>query len=375
MSPSSIFSGLMKLRRSWLRCKNYRFFSVEGISDYSLRAPHQNFRIALNGRCRARVVNNLGLYDLIKPFVASHLKVFRNFATREKPTITLPPIVTDNPDSIIPSLVDNHIPIEIPPHRIDKPVTIIAGASRGLGFEFTRQILAKHLEGPVFAACRNPDGADNLSSLKGQYPSRLKIRKLDVTDESSVKVVAKEIYESYGRLDLYINTVGILHIPDVLSPERKIDQFEEDQAMLAFKVNAVGPAIVAKHMIPLLKFGQGEGTSRGGAVLAHLSAKVGSIDDNKLGGWYSYRASKAALNQLTRTMGVECLRLKLPIITVLLHPGTVDTDLSKPFSRNVSPDHLFTPTASVAKLLNVIDGLKPEDSAKFFNYDKLELPW
>lgn len=297
-------------------------------------------------------------------------------ATQEKEFTTLPPIEEEeDPNPIIPPSVDFPMPIELPPHRIDKPVTMIAGASRGLGLEFTRQILAKYSEGPVIATCRNPDSADNLKALKDQYPSRLTVMKLDVTDEFSVKVVAREIYDKYGRLDLYVNTVGVLHIPDVLTPERKIDQFNRDSAMLAFKINAVGPAIVAKHMLPLLKFGQGEGTGRGGAVLAHLSAKVGSIYDNRLGGWYSYRASKAGLNQLTRTVGVECLRLKLPVITVLLHPGTVDTDLSKPFSRNVSPEHLFTPTASVEKLLDIIDSLKPEDCAKFFNYDREELPW
>ncbi|KAH7285132.1 hypothetical protein KP509_33G015000 [Ceratopteris richardii] len=145
--------------------------------------------------------------------------------------------------------------------------------------------------------------------------------------------------------------------------------------MLSFRINAVGPATVAKHLLPLLKFGQGEGTGRGGAVLVHLSAKIGSIYDNRLGGWYSFRASKAGLNQLTRTIGVECLRLKLPVITVLLHPGTVDTDHSKPYSRNVSPEHLFTPASSVEKLLDIIDSLKPEDCAKFLNYDRQELPW
>lgn len=370
---SSMLPGLASL--PWSRCRrgNFQLLSASGSAASSLYGTRLQTAIAMESGCRMHITRTLCVSSSNIPGVR-----FSNPqpAGEKTPFTTLPPIEEEeDPNPIIPPSVDFPMPIELPPHRIDKPVTMIAGASRGLGLEFTRQILAKYSEGPVIATCRNPDSADNLKALKDQYPSRLTVMKLDVTDEFSVKVVAREIYDKYGRLDLYVNTVGVLHIPDVLIPERKIDQFNRESAMLAFKINAVGPAIVAKHMLPLLKFGQGEGTGREGAVLVHLSAKVGSIYDNRLGGWYSYRASKAGLNQLTRTIGVECLRLKLPVITVLLHPGTVDTDLSKPFSRNVPPEHLFTPAASVEKLLDIIDSLKPEDCAKFFNYDRQELPW
>ncbi|CAO2823178.1 unnamed protein product [Amaranthus hypochondriacus] len=127
-------------------------------------------------------------------------------------------------------------------------------------------------------------------------------------------------------------------------------------------------------MWPLLKVGGGAGT-RNAAVVANLSARVGSIGDNNLGGWHSYRASKAALNQLTKTVSVEMARKKDPIICLLLHPGTVDTDLSRPFQRNVPREKLFTKEFSVNKLLSIIDGANIHDNGKFFAWDGQEIPW
>ncbi|KAH9794760.1 NAD(P)-binding Rossmann-fold superfamily protein [Citrus sinensis] len=145
--------------------------------------------------------------------------------------------------------------------------------------------------------------------------------------------------------------------------------------MLAYEVNAVGPILVIKqHMSPLLKVG-GSGIERDVAVVANLSARVGSIGDNRLGGWHSYRASKAALNQLTKSVSVEFGRKKDPVICILLHPGTVDTDLSRPFQRNVPEGKLFTKEFSVQKLLNIINNVKSHDNGKFFAWDGQEIPW
>lgn len=259
--------------------------------------------------------------------------------------------------------------------RSAQPVSLVAAASRGLGLEFTRQLLYKHPESSVVATCRTPDSAQNLKALKEEHPSRLTILQLDVTNESTVQDAAKRISDEFGRLDLLINTAGILHIPNVMQPETSLDKVDPENLLHAYRTNAVGPIIVAKHMVPLLKLGRGEGTGRDAAVIANISARIGSILDNQLGGWYAYRASKAALNQLTRTLGVECLRRKDPIICVSLHPGTVDTDLSRPYSRSVSREKLFSPEMSVGKLIEIIDSLKMEDSAKFFAYDRQEIPW
>lgn len=145
--------------------------------------------------------------------------------------------------------------------------------------------------------------------------------------------------------------------------------------MLTYEVNAVGPILVVKHMWPLLKAGGGGGTGRDVAIVANLSARVGSIGDNRLGGWHSYRSSKTALNQLTKTISVEFARKKDPVICLLLHPGTVDTDLSRPFQRNVPEGKLFTKEFSVQKLLSIINNVKMHDNGKFFAWDGQEIPW
>lgn len=144
---------------------------------------------------------------------------------------------------------------------------------------------------------------------------------------------------------------------------------------IVYQINAVGPLLVMKHMAALLKKGAGKGTSRPVAVIANLSARVGSIGDNGTGGWYAYRASKTALNQLTKTASIEFARKRDPIVSILLHPGTVDTDLSKPFQRNVPQGKLFTKEYSVERLLGVINGVDAKDNGKFFAWDGQEIVW
>ena len=141
-----------------------------------------------------------------------------------------------------------------------------------------------------------------------------------------------------------------------------------DPAALAhqFAINAIGPALVAKHFLPAQP-------RTGRTVFAVLSAKVGSIGDNRLGGWYGYRASKAALNQLVRTLAIEHRRRNDRSIVVGLHPGTVDTALSKPFQANVVADQLFTPGRAAVQLLDVIEGLRAIDSGKLFGWEGSEI--
>ncbi|XP_057855420.1 uncharacterized protein LOC131065053 isoform X2 [Cryptomeria japonica] len=188
-------------------------------------------------------------------------------------------------------------------------------------------------------------------------------------------VAAKIIGDTHGRLDLLINTSGILSIPNVLKPETTLSKVEKSSLLLTFEVNAVGPLLVIKHMWPLLKVGGGRGSGREAAIVANLSARVGSIGDNRLGGWHSYRASKTALNQLSKNVALEFERRKEPIICLLLHPGTVNTDLSRPFQQNVPVGKLFTTKFSVEKLLCIIDGAKASDNGKFLAWDGHEIPW
>lgn len=254
-------------------------------------------------------------------------------------------------------------------------VSMVQGASRGLGLEFVKQLLVRNSQEHVIATCRNPNTAAGLIELKNKFSERLHIQKLDLTIDSTIEDCAKAIAKKHGYLNLLVNASGILSIPDVIQPETTLTKVERSSLLLAYEVNAVGPILVTKHMWPLLKAGGGNGSERDVAVVANISARVGSIGDNRLGGWHSYRASKTALNQLTKCVAVEFARKKDPIICILLHPGTVDTDLSKPFQKNVPKDKLFTKEFSVERLLGIIDSSKRHDNGKFFDWDHKEIVW
>ncbi|KAK2979418.1 hypothetical protein RJ640_016330 [Escallonia rubra] len=245
-----------------------------------------------------------------------------------------------------------------------------------------KQLLEKNDKGQVVATCRNPTGATGLLELKKRFSERLDIQTLDLAVESTIEDSARSIAERYGSLNLLINASGVLSIPDVLQPETTLNKVQRSSLLRAYDINAVGPILVIKHMWPLLKVGGGSGTEREVAVIANLSARVGSIGDNRLGGWHSYRSSKTALNQcmvssevLTKTVSVELARKKDPIICLLMHPGTVDTDLSRPFQRNVAEGKLFTREFSVQKLLSIINNAKSHDNGKFLAWDGQEIPW
>lgn len=189
----------------------------------------------------------------------------------------------------------------------------------------------------------------------------------DLTDEGSIAAAA-EMMGADGPLDLVVVASGILHDGEVLTPEKSWRAFSASAFERAFALNATGPALVAKHMLPLLTRDQC-------SVFAALSARVGSIEDNRLGGWASYRASKAALHQIIRTCAIELARTNPLGCCVALHPGTVDSPLSKPFQRAVAPEKLFTPAQSAEHLLDVIDGLSARDSGRVFAWDGGGIPF
>ena len=187
---------------------------------------------------------------------------------------------------------------------------------------------------------------------------------LDLEDEHSIAEAAKRIGAG-GDVDLVLVATGFLH-EGKSGPEK--DWRQIDPAMLArnYAINSIGPALVAKHFLPLLP-------DEGRAGFAALAARVGSIGDNRLGGWYSYRASKAALVMLMRTYSVELARKKPDAFCVTLHPGTVDTQLSEPFQRNVPEGKLFTPEFSASSLLEVLDSIGPAQSGRQFAWDGEEI--
>lgn len=182
----------------------------------------------------------------------------------------------------------------------------------------------------------------------------------DLTDEASIAAAAATMADDPP--EIVIVATGALAFADGAGPEKSLGAIDPVRMANLFALNTIGPAMIAKHVVPLLRRDRR-------AVLAVLSARVGSIGDNWLGGWHSYRASKAALNMLVRTIAVELGRTHPQAVLVALHPGTVDTPLSRPFQRNLRDGQLTTSEQAAAHLLNVIDGLTPADSGGFFAWD------
>ncbi len=187
---------------------------------------------------------------------------------------------------------------------------------------------------------------------------------IDLLDEASLQQAAA-FAASKGEIRLVINATGFLH-DGAQGPEKSLQQIDPIKLARAFALNAIGPALIMKHVLPLLP-------RTGKSVFATLSARVASIGDNRLGGWYSYRASKAALNQLVRTAAVELARRAPSAVCIALHPGTVATPLSAPFSK----DGLDVQSAEVcaARLIDVIDRLSPDQTGGFFDHFGVPIPW
>lgn len=187
---------------------------------------------------------------------------------------------------------------------------------------------------------------------------------LDLEDEASIAAAAGRIADGPAPAVIFVAT-GILHHGE--APERSFRAMTAEHMLRDYRVNTVGPALVAKHFLPLLPRDRR-------AVFAALSARVGSIGDNRLGGWHSYRASKAALNMIVRNLAIEMARSHPHAIVAGLHPGTVSTGLSEPFQKGVSPEALFTPAVSAGYLLGVLDSLTPADSGGVFAWDGARIP-
>lgn len=186
---------------------------------------------------------------------------------------------------------------------------------------------------------------------------------IELTDEASIAAAA----EAVDAPRLVIVATGLLH-SEGRGPEKRLADLDPAFLGEAFAVNAIGPALVMKHFAPRMP-------REGKAVLAVLTARVGSIADNRSGGWYGYRAAKAAANQLVRTAAIEIGARRPNAICVALHPGTVDTPLSAPFQRNVPDGKLFTPGFAASRLLSVIDGLSPADNGSFLAWDGQVIPF
>lgn len=246
-------------------------------------------------------------------------------------------------------------------------VTLVQGASRGLGLSFVRILASRNSN--VVATCRNPDQAEELQRIPN-----VEVLQVDVTNENHISKAAEHVKQKYGKLDLLINNAGLLH-PSGRGETRLSDVTFEDMQTL-FNINAAGPLMMAKYFAPLLI--KGEGTIGAGghkSILANITARAGSLEDNKLGGWYGYRMAKCALNMANKSLSVELGRGKNKVTCLILNPGVVLTDLSRPYHKSVPKDHLLTPDQAAEKLMNIIDKSSNSETGHFYDVDGTRLPF
>lgn len=223
---------------------------------------------------------------------------------------------------------------------------VVIGASGGIGNAIHKQTT----DDPACAAC--------LAVSRISHPG------FDLLDEASIEALAMQLERELGTVDLIFDATGVLTF-DGQGPEKSIRQIDPAHMAHAFAVNATGPALLLKHLHPLLPRDRP-------ALFATLSAWVGSIGDNRLGGWVSYRASKAALNQILKTAAIELQRTRPQAQLAALQPGTVATGLSAPFVRGRA---VLSPSESAERLLTVLGRLPPGESGLFLDHSGNRLPW
>lgn len=229
---------------------------------------------------------------------------------------------------------------------------VVVGASGGIGSAITDLLAKQEKISRIYAFSR---------SNKEFNDTKITSYHIDISDEKSIEE-AKEKIE--GNIDIIINAAGLLHNEDV-QPEKSLRDLNMNFMQKVFLINTFGPSLLAKHFIPLLPRDKK-------SVFASISARVGSISDNQVGGWYSYRASKAALNMVIKTTSIEVARRYKKAAIIGLHPGTVNTKLSSPFQNNIQHS-VFLSTQSAQYLIDVVDKVSSIDSGKIFSWDGKEI--
>jgi NAD(P)-dependent dehydrogenase (short-subunit alcohol dehydrogenase family) len=235
---------------------------------------------------------------------------------------------------------------------------VIFGASGGIGAALVAQLESSDRFDAIHSGARNLPGTARPKTIPFTF---------DLSDEASIAQAAQAIGEA-GPLDLALVATGMLHSTGSQMPERSSRALDAQAMAQVFAINTFGPAIVAKHFLPLMRRDER-------SVFAVLSARVGSIGDNRLGGWHSYRASKAALNMLVRNFAIEFATRNPQGIVVAIHPGTVNTDLSRPFQRAVPEGALFEPRQSAMHMLALLESLSPSDSGDLFAWSGERIPY
>lgn len=230
----------------------------------------------------------------------------------------------------------------------------VIGSSGAIGSALCAQFLKSY-----------PGAELHCFSSKATQAGGANYHKIDYQDESSISEAAHKSYAN-APFDIVVVAVGQLHNDQGISPEKSLRDLSAENLHHIFHANTVIPTLCAKHFLPLLAVNKR-------AVFAAVSARVGSISDNRLGGWYSYRASKAALNMVIKNAAIEMGRRHKEMVVVGLHPGTVDSSLSKPFQANVAEGKLFAPEYSARCLVSVLQNLSAKESGKCFAWDGSEI--
>lgn len=245
---------------------------------------------------------------------------------------------------------------------------LIIGGTGGIGQAMVETILEKGKNAPhsgqVFATYHR--------TLPNMESDNVQWLPMDVADEDSIARAADTIKQHSTHLDWVINCVGLLHT-DTAQPEKSLRQVETAFFLQNMQVNALAGLLIAKHLKPLLAKAQRDHDAP--AIYATISARVGSISDNELGGWYSYRMSKAALNMGMKNLSIEWSRSLKDVCIVVMQPGTVNTQLSAPFQSNVAEGHLFSPAYSAECLLEVLSGMSADQSGSFVDWSGASIPW
>ena len=225
-----------------------------------------------------------------------------------------------------------------------KKAALVFGVSGGIGSNIYSNLKRKKFE--VYGFSRTTEPNNNIIS------------------EKYLKDLSLKFIEQNIKIKIFINAIGFLH-NNYYSPEKKLQDINQEYMKKCFEINTIPTALMIKYFCPLM-------TKDEKSIFASISAKVGSISDNYLGGWYSYRASKAALNQIIKTSSIEQKRLNKNLIMVSIHPGTVNTRLSNPF---IGKRKVQTPSEAAIKIIDLLETLTLEDSGLFFDYNKNIIPF
>lgn len=242
---------------------------------------------------------------------------------------------------------------------------LVVGAGHGIGLALVKQLL-KHSTACVHAFYSSEPRAFELLELKQEFFERVVCHQVSWVDESSLEKAFTFLSQKRLKFDFVINAVGVLHT-EKFGPEKSLRELNLESLTESFQVNAFLTPILAKYLRPCLD-------RKKTFLFAALSAMVGSIEDNSSGGWYSYRASKTALNMFIKNISLEFRRSFPSSIVLAIHPGTTHTPLSKPFSGNVK-HQIWEPSETASHLFNVFEGKSLEQTGCFYNWDGTQIPW